>query len=153
MPKSAAAIEPLVKASLECADNYVAAIGSPRSPENSSGWTASAESIQPMAQLSRTSPARYSDAWAPGSSGLGDSPDGTNINAGVGSEHPEALAALVVENAAKLGIAHDGDGDRCVICDELGSVLDGEVKSSHPCDLRFGKGDPRGVDSGRDRAE
>ena len=58
--------------------------------------------------------------------GIGDLPDGSNINADVGSEHPELLAEKVKASSANLGVAHDGDGDRCILCDETGSVLDGD---------------------------
>lgn len=57
---------------------------------------------------------------------IGGEPDGANINAGVGSEHPERLAREVVARGARLGVAHDGDGDRCVLCDETGAILDGD---------------------------
>ena len=56
----------------------------------------------------------------------GDAPDGTNINKECGSMHPENLAARVKEYRADIGIAHDGDGDRVILCDENGTVLDGD---------------------------
>jgi phosphoglucosamine mutase len=57
---------------------------------------------------------------------LGVTPDGTNINAECGSTHPEAMAKLVREYRADIGIALDGDADRLVICDEKGVVVDGD---------------------------
>lgn len=57
---------------------------------------------------------------------IGCSPDGANINAEVGSQHPEAMCAAVKQHGARLGIAHDGDADRCILCDERGDVLDGD---------------------------
>jgi phosphoglucosamine mutase len=53
-------------------------------------------------------------------------PDGLNINDGVGSTHIDALAAQVVAHRAHLGIAHDGDADRCLAVDSAGSVVDGD---------------------------
>lgn len=57
---------------------------------------------------------------------LGVEPDGFNINAGVGSTHPEAAAAAVREHGAHLGISLDGDADRVMIVDEQGQVADGD---------------------------
>lgn len=57
---------------------------------------------------------------------IGADPDGTNINSGYGSTHLSALQAAVVENKADLGIAHDGDADRCLAVDESGKIIDGD---------------------------
>ena len=57
---------------------------------------------------------------------IGVDPDGTNINEGVGSTHPETLAARVRETGADLGIAFDGDGDRVLFVDRDGRVRDGD---------------------------
>ena len=56
----------------------------------------------------------------------GHTPDGTNINKECGSMHPEHLADKVKEYRADIGIAHDGDGDRMILCDEHGKILDGD---------------------------
>ena len=53
-------------------------------------------------------------------------PDGYNINEGCGGTHPDTLAQLVRESGADLGLAHDGDADRLLLCDERGSPLDGD---------------------------
>jgi phosphoglucosamine mutase len=57
---------------------------------------------------------------------MGTSPDGLNINDGVGSTHPEKLAVFVVEKGADAGLAFDGDGDRVIAVDELGNIVDGD---------------------------
>jgi phosphoglucosamine mutase len=54
------------------------------------------------------------------------SPDGVNINDGCGSTHIESLQAAVVEHRADVGIAHDGDADRCLAVDASGNVVDGD---------------------------
>jgi phosphoglucosamine mutase len=57
---------------------------------------------------------------------LAHEPDGLNINLDCGSTHPEALRRAVVEHAADLGIAFDGDGDRVVMVDRGGMLVDGD---------------------------
>ncbi|MBG9549300.1 phosphoglucosamine mutase [Cytobacillus firmus] len=57
---------------------------------------------------------------------MGASPNGLNINAGVGSTHPEALSAFVKEREADVGLAFDGDGDRLIAIDENGDIVDGD---------------------------
>jgi phosphoglucosamine mutase len=52
--------------------------------------------------------------------------NGWLINAGCGATHPESLAAAVVAQGADLGIAHDGDADRCIVVDAAGTVLNGD---------------------------
>ena len=56
----------------------------------------------------------------------GVNPDGTNINADCGSTHPEVISAAVREHGADLGIALDGDADRCIFVDEHGNEVDGD---------------------------
>lgn len=54
------------------------------------------------------------------------SPDGVNINAGCGSTHMEELCARVKAGGYDLGLAFDGDADRCLACDEEGNLIDGD---------------------------
>ena len=53
-------------------------------------------------------------------------PNGTNINAQCGSIHPEEIQRLVKETGADVGITHDGDADRVLLCDENGEIVDGD---------------------------
>ena len=57
---------------------------------------------------------------------INNNPDGININAGCGSTHLEQLKEYVVKNKMNLGIAYDGDGDRCLAVDENGEEIDGD---------------------------
>lgn len=57
---------------------------------------------------------------------IGTQPNGTNINKGVGSTHPEKLIETVKTRKADLGIAFDGDADRLLLCDENGAIIDGD---------------------------
>lgn len=57
---------------------------------------------------------------------IGAAPDGKNINHSCGALHPEVMAAKVREIGADIGLALDGDGDRLIVCDEKGSIVDGD---------------------------
>ncbi len=57
---------------------------------------------------------------------MATSPDGHNINAGVGALHPEELGRMVRETGADLGVALDGDADRVIFCDAAGNAVDGD---------------------------
>ncbi len=57
---------------------------------------------------------------------IGAAPNGTNINDGVGSTHPEGLSDFVKEKGADIGLAFDGDGDRLIAVDEEGNIIDGD---------------------------
>ncbi|WP_105033333.1 phosphoglucosamine mutase [Cryobacterium aureum] len=57
---------------------------------------------------------------------IGADPDGLNINDGVGSTHLDNLAKAVLEHGADIGIAHDGDADRCLAVDKNGNIVDGD---------------------------
>ena len=52
--------------------------------------------------------------------------DGEHINEGCGATHPESLAVAVLEHRADIGVAHDGDADRCIVVDAAGRVLNGD---------------------------
>jgi phosphoglucosamine mutase len=57
---------------------------------------------------------------------IGVEPDGENINRGCGALHPEVLAECVKSQGAHVGVAIDGDGDRCIMIDETGAIVDGD---------------------------
>ncbi|MGV8913573.1 MAG: phosphoglucosamine mutase [Rhodoglobus sp.] len=74
---------------------------------------------------SGVSPQVFTDAGAKVTV-IGADPDGININDGVGSTHLDNLAAAVLSHGADIGIAHDGDADRCLAVDKDGNVVDGD---------------------------
>jgi phosphoglucosamine mutase len=57
---------------------------------------------------------------------IGNDPDGMNINDRVGSTHLDLLAEAVLQHGADVGIAHDGDADRCLAVDHTGAIIDGD---------------------------
>jgi phosphoglucosamine mutase len=57
---------------------------------------------------------------------INNEPDGLNINDRCGATHPEVVQKAVLEHNADIGISHDGDGDRAILCDETGKIVDGD---------------------------
>jgi phosphoglucosamine mutase len=76
---------------------------------------------------------------------IGATPDGLNINAGVGATAPKALSAEVVAKGADLGIALDGDGDRLIMVDAEGTVYDGDQLLYAIVRDRLQQGEVKGV--------
>ena len=58
---------------------------------------------------------------------LSASPDGRNINLNCGSTHPQTLSRVVIEHGCRVGVAFDGDGDRAILVDARGRVIDGDA--------------------------
>ncbi len=108
---------------IDVVDDYVAALCARLPAGSLAGWKIVADTAHGATH--RSTPAALRRLGAEVIT-LGDAPDGANINAGLGSEHPEAMARAVVAHGARLGVAHDGDGDRCILCDEAGAMLDGD---------------------------
>ncbi|MFZ2529883.1 MAG: phosphoglucosamine mutase [Rhodococcus sp. (in: high G+C Gram-positive bacteria)] len=75
---------------------------------------------------SHVAPAAYAAAGATVIA-IGAEPDGLNINDKCGSTHLDAVRKAVVEHGADLGLAHDGDADRCLAVDATGSIVDGDA--------------------------
>jgi len=127
LPETVPMLEPAHVAQVEtdtsALSDYVAAHAQLLPPQSLAGWRVAVDTAN-GATVRATPPALR--ALGAEVVGLGDSPDGHNINAGLGSEHPEQLAAMVRKSGAQLGVVHDGDGDRCILVDELGTVLDGD---------------------------
>jgi phosphoglucosamine mutase len=75
---------------------------------------------------------------------IGNQPDGTNINDGVGATHPAAMCAAVKAHHANFGLALDGDADRLVMCDADGTLFDGDHLLYAMVKDRHGRGAFRG---------
>ena len=75
---------------------------------------------------------------------IADKPDGVNINENCGSTHPNTLAAAVLQNQADIGIAFDGDGDRLMMVDSKGQVIDGDEILYIITKARLAAGEPQG---------
>ena len=75
---------------------------------------------------------------------IADKPNGININENCGSTHPNTLAAAVLQNRADIGIAFDGDGDRLMMVDSKGQIIDGDEILYIITKARLAAGEPQG---------
>jgi len=75
---------------------------------------------------------------------IADKPNGININENCGSTHPNTLAAAVLQNQADIGIAFDGDGDRLMMVDSKGQIIDGDEILYIITKARLAAGEPQG---------
>ena len=71
---------------------------------------------------------------------INNNPDGININEDCGSTHLERLKQFIIENKLSMGVAYDGDGDRCLAVDEKGNEIDGDVTMAIISDYLKSKG-------------
>ncbi|MBA0054122.1 phosphoglucosamine mutase [Streptomyces sp. AJS327] len=106
----------------EGADTYVAHLVGVL-PNRLDGLTVVVDAAHGAA--SRVSPEAFTRAGAEVIT-IGAEPDGLNINDGCGSTHLAGLRAAVLEHGADLGVAHDGDADRCLAVDATGAEVDGD---------------------------
>ena len=84
-----------------------------------------ARSRQAESQRPRSAPGRAAELGAD-LTVAHNTPDGTNINGNCGSTYPEEIRRVVKESGAHVGITHDGDADRALLCDEDGELVDGD---------------------------
>ncbi|OZF57415.1 phosphoglucosamine mutase [Rhodococcus sp. 14-2470-1a] len=112
-----------VRASSDAAGRYSAHVGR-ASTHSLDGLTVVVDCAHGAASV--VAPAIYAQAGADVIA-INADPDGLNINDGCGSTHMEDLQKAVVEHGADLGIAHDGDADRCLAVDSTGAIVDGDA--------------------------
>ncbi len=112
-----------VRAADKAADLYIAHVGT-ASKSRLDGLTVVVDCANGAASV--VAPAIYAAAGATVIA-ISAQPDGLNINDGCGSTHMDDLQKAVVEHGADIGIAHDGDADRCLAVDGSGNVVDGDA--------------------------
>lgn len=112
-----------VRPAVDAADRYITHVGG-ASSSRLDGLTVVVDCAHGAASV--VAPAIYAAAGATVVA-INADPDGLNINDGCGSTHMDDLQKAVVEHGADLGIAHDGDADRCLAVDATGAIVDGDA--------------------------